>query len=71
MPFEIIRSDITNIRADAIVNTANPKAVIGYGVDAGIHKKAGPKLLEAREKIGSINAGEAAATLAFDLDANM
>lgn len=69
MPFEIIRSDITNIRADAIVNTANPKAVIGYGVDAGIHKKAGPKLLEAREKIGSINVGEAAATPAFDLDA--
>ena len=69
MPFEIIRSDITNVRADAIVNTANPRAVVGYGVDAGIHKKAGPELLEARKKIGSISAGEAAATPAFGLDA--
>ena len=69
MPFEIVRSDITNMRADAIVNTANPKAAVGYGVDAGIHKKAGPKLLEARKKIGGINAGEAAVTSAFDLDA--
>lgn len=69
MPFEIVRSDITNMRADAIVNTANPKAAVGYGVDAGIHKKAGPKLLEARKKIGCIHAGEAAVTSAFDLDA--
>ena len=41
MPFEIIRGDITEIKADAIVNTANPDPVIGSGVDAGIHKKAG------------------------------
>lgn len=64
MPFEIVRNDITNIYADAIVNAANPKPVIGYGVDAGIHKKAGPKLLEARKKIGSIQEGQAAVTQA-------
>lgn len=69
MPFEIIRGDITEISADAIVNTANPNPVIGAGVDAGIHKKAGPKLLEARKKIGPIVAGQAAVTPAFDLDA--
>lgn len=69
MPFEIVRNDITNIYADAIVNAANPKPVIGYGVDAGIHKKAGPKLLEAREKIGSIQAGQAAVTQAYGLNA--
>jgi len=69
MPFEIIRGDITEISADAIVNTANPNPVIGSGVDAGIHKKAGPKLLEARKKIGTITAGQAAVTHAFDLNA--
>ncbi len=69
MPFEIIRGDITEIKADAIVNTANPNPAIGSGVDAGIHKKAGPKLLEARKKIGAITAGQAAVTHAFDLNA--
>lgn len=69
MPFEIVRNDITNMQVDAIVNTANPKATIGYGVDAGIHKKAGPKLLVARKKIGSIGVGQTAITPAFDLDA--
>ena len=48
MPFEIVRNDIANMCVDAIVNTANPKPVIGYGVDAGIHRKAGPELLAAR-----------------------
>lgn len=69
MPFEIIRGDITEIKADAIVNTANPNPVIGSGVDAGIHKKAGPQLLEARKKIGSIAVGQAAITHAFGLNA--
>ena len=53
MPFEIVRNDITNMCVDAIVNTANPEPIIGYGCDAGIHKKAGPKLLEARKKKSS------------------
>ena len=69
MPFEIIRNDITGIRADAIVNTANPKPVIGAGTDATIHKKAGPRLLEARKKIGAIKPGHCAVTPAFHLDA--
>ena len=46
MPFEIVRNDIVNMQVDAIVNTANPKPIVGYGVDAGVHKKAGPELLE-------------------------
>ena len=69
MPFEIVRNDIVNMSVDAIVNTANPKPQIGYGVDAGIHRKAGPKLLEARKKIGKIRVGDAAITPAFDLPA--
>lgn len=69
MPFEIVRNDIVNMQVDAIVNTANPKPIIGYGCDAGIHKKAGPELLQARKKIGAIGVGQVAITPGFDLDA--
>ena len=69
MPFEIVRNDITNMRVDAIVNTANPRPVIGLGTDSQIHEKAGPDLLKARQCIGHIDAGHAAITPAFDLDA--
>ena len=69
MPFEIVRNDITNMRVDAIVNTANPRPVIGAGTDSMIHKKAGPELLAARQKIGDIDRGCAAITPAFNLHA--
>ena len=69
MPFEIVRNDITNMRVDAIVNTANPRPVVGAGTDAMIHEKAGPGLLEARLKIGNIPMGSAAVTPAFNLQA--
>ena len=69
MPFEIVRNDIVKMQVDAIVNTANPKPIIGYGVDAGVHKKAGPELLTARKQIGRNGVGEVAVTPGFDLDA--
>ena len=69
MPFEIVRNDITCMQVDAIVNTANPRPVIGLGTDSMIHEKAGPDLLRARQKIGAIDMGCAAITPAFDLQA--
>lgn len=69
MPFEIVRNDIVNMQVDAIVNTANPRPVIGSGVDRAIHQKAGKKLLIARQKIGNIDFGDAVITPGFDLDA--
>ncbi|MBQ9843070.1 MAG: macro domain-containing protein [Oscillospiraceae bacterium] len=69
MPFSIVRNDITHMNADAIVNTANPQPVIGSGTDARIHTKAGPQLLQARQKIGSIPRGQAAITPAYGLQA--
>ena len=69
MPFEILRNDITKMKADAIVNTANPRPVIGSGVDSMLHQAAGPELLKARQAIGPIAVGEAAVTDAFALQA--
>ncbi|RKM60360.1 helix-turn-helix domain-containing protein [Butyrivibrio sp. CB08] len=70
MPFQIIRADITKVKADAIVNTANPAVAIGGGVDSALYKAAGEdKLLAAREKVGVLEPGEVGITPAFDLDA--
>ena len=69
MPFQIIRNDITKVKADAIVNTANPRPVVGGGTDYAIHTAAGPELLEARQEIGDIMLGCSVATPAFRLPA--
>ena len=69
MPFEIVRNDITNMHVDAIVNTANPRPVVGPGVDSAIHAAAGPQLLMERQKIGRIAIGNAELTAAYGLDA--
>lgn len=69
MPFTIVRNDITAMQVDAIVNTANPRPAIGGGTDSAVHKKAGPRLLEARKRIGHISPGQAAITPAYGLDA--
>jgi len=69
MPFRIVRNDITKMAADAIVNTANPRPVIGPGTDSMIHEAAGPSLLIARQAIGHIAVGSAEITPAFALQA--
>lgn len=69
MPFEIVRNDITCMQVDAIVNTASRPPAVGFGVDLGINKKAGPHLLEARRAVGYIPHGQAAITPGFDLPA--
>ena len=70
MPFRIIRNDITKVKADAIVNTANPKPRIGRGTDSAIYAAAGEEqLLAARREIGDIAPGQAVRTDAFGLEA--
>ena len=69
MPLSIVRNNITAMQVDAIVNTANPRPLIGDGVDTAIHMAAGPELLEARKKIGDIARGKSAITPAFHLPA--
>lgn len=63
MPIIPIRNSITNMRVDAIVNSANKHPIIGKGVDYVIYHDAGDEqLLEERKKIGDIEKGCAAYT---------
>lgn len=41
VPFKIIRNDITKVKADAIVNTANPHPICASGTDLAIYEAAG------------------------------
>ena len=68
MAFKILRNDITKVRADAIVNTANPMPVVGSGTDTAVYEAAGwDKLLAARKEIGVIERGHSVWTPAFNL----
>lgn len=70
MPFQIIRNDITKVKADIIVNTANPDPIIGAGTDSAIYTAAGrDQLLAERQKIGTISPGKTVYTPTFKLSA--
>ncbi len=70
MPFKIIRNDITRMRVDAIVNTANEQPGYSDGTDTAVYLAAGAEeLLAERKKIGVMAAGQAAVTPGFRLPA--
>ena len=59
MPFKIVRNDITKVKADVIVNTANPNPICASGTDLAIYEAAGKeKLLAERAGIGKIARGD-------------
>ena len=70
MPLKIVRNDISRVRADAIVNSANKNPVCGGGAEYHIYEAAGrDELLAAREKVGPLEVAEVAVTPAFALSA--
>lgn len=73
MVIELIKGDITTIKADAIVNAANNSLLGGGGVDGAIHRKGGKAILDAcvaiRNKQGNCKTGNAVITTAGNLPA--